>query len=437
MATRISLDNLLRNSTGDPRADIALLSRFLGQYTLQEDGFQNFYLGGGNTSVHLGDRMFVKLSGYPLSTITSDGFGDVSVHKVIDGLKKLEELCMQVLESDYIRDFSPVMELDAKVTKLLNRANQGVGEPSVETGLHAQLAGTPERPRCNIHTHNTIVNALLCSNGAETGYNELFGDDPNVQFMDFVEPGAPLSVAFNRRMKEWRSKGLDPKVILMAQHGIVVTGYSMEEVVELHDKVAIRIKEYLEKHLPEHPFGVSDCNPYNQVARQNALLDVASCFPGRTVHTPDEENDLVLRMLLSKTTKTSESAYARIARGMPNPDAVVYGGVALMVVNRVKGDPTSNLRKRIEAAKERYVEDHKNIRLDGSPYLPRIVLIPGLCSFTIGEDSKKCHKAYAALLDTVYVMRGAEAFGGMKPLSPKHLFYITNWGAEKRRAQRV
>jgi len=419
------------SSGGSHLETIAKLSRYFGQFSLEEDGYQYSYLGGGNTSVNLGDSVFVKLSGHGLSTIEPKGFGMVDVKKVLNGLGSSEELCDSVLKHDYTKDFGYVKVLDQKVARLFRGASHGDGDPSVETGFHAQLSGTHNRPRWNIHDHNTVKNSLLCSNNAEQAYTELFGGDISIRFMEFVEPGAPLSIVFNRKMKEWKNQA-EPKVIFMAQHGTIQTGYSPQEVYDLDQMVLEKIFTYSKAHLPEFPFGVDSFQMPDSSLVDEAYNCVKRCFPEiKNKNTKGiEEKTLVMKLLFS------EIALATIAQGMSNPDAAVYGRAVPMVVDFKPGDNASTLRKKTAEAKEQYIRRYRHklpLNLDRSIYLPRIVLIPGVCAVTMGESEKQATNAYAALVDTVYVMRGAEAFGGMKPLSYKHLFYITNWRAEARR----
>ena len=81
----------------------------------------------------------------------------------------------------------------------------GSGEPSVENGLHARLAGSEEIPRWNIHDHNTIINSMLCAENAEEAFYNIFGrDNRMIRYMEFIEPGAPLFVVFNDKIGKRR-----------------------------------------------------------------------------------------------------------------------------------------------------------------------------------------------------------------------------------------
>ncbi len=432
MPQRQSFEDL--KFTTDPRHDIALFSRFFGQWNVEEDGFQNFYRGGGNSSINLGYIMYVKLSGHSLPTIREDGFGEIDVGHVAEGLKRYEKQCRLVLDSDYTKDFSPVMELDDLVSELFTHANAGQGEPSVETGLHAQLSGTGKSPRWNMHDHSTIANGLLCSNNAEKAFYEIFGDILSIRFMQFIEPGAPLSIMFNQHMQRWKQQ-VEPSVIMMAQHGKIQTDYSPEKVWGHAQMVTAKILDYSQSHLPQHPFGVEYVS-FNQNAPfliTEACSYLEEIFPGKKAYH-FAQNDLLMKMLHSK------QALATIAQGAPNPDAAVYGGAAPMVVDFESSEGVAKLKDRIDKAREEYIRKYTQdfpLNANKSEYLPKIILIPGVCAITLGDKDKNPEKqannAYAALLDTIYLMRQAEAFGGMKPLSYRHLYYITNWGAEERR----
>jgi len=424
----IQLDEI-KFTPADPRVGIANFSQYFGQRKLPRSIWQNYYWGGGNASINIGDKLYVKKSGKYLSTITANGFAEVDVDKITTGLAKLQGQCKRVLETDYTKDFSCVDTLDKKVLKLF-------GEGSVETGFHAKLAGTLDKPRWNMHDHNSLVNGLLCSKYADFHVDRIFKGDKHIKYMPFIEPGAPLSIRFNQYMDEWRKKDEEPSVILMGQHGKIQTANSPKELCELADYVVDKVRAELPRNWLSNAFGIKE-TPKESNPRDiaNVIESLKRMYGDDVTIKAFTKHEVVQKMLHSR------EAVGLIEQGMPNPDAAVYAGAAPMVVNYV---PIyhDGAWEPLKKARRKYVQKwtvEQPLNDDGSEYVAKLVLVPRLGAFAIGkkdekgDGDKKCNQIYSSLLDTAHVMAAADAFGGMKSLSYKHLYYINNWKAEHRR----
>jgi len=413
--------------------DIVLFTRYVGQFNIPEHGFQHSYLGGGNTSLNNGADLIVKLSGHFFSTINETGFGIATIDEILDGLLLLEPECDALRRLDYVQNFDPVNELDRKVAALYTRTNRSGGELSVEAGFHARLRGTLDGPRINMHDHHSTMNGLLNAWEAEQHSARLFSDLPYVKFMEFMETGAPLAIEFNRRMRRWAAEGGEPTVILMAQHGAIQTGYTTREVLGLSNLVVTRIQEDIKSRLPEFAFGVETYKLPDAAIIEQATAYLKNVMEKKfaACHGINEDAH-VMRML------NSDKALEIIASGSPNPDACVYGGAYTMNVDYKPGDSFEKLRANIDEAWKAYQRKHTEespLYVDRRVYKPKIVLIKGLGAITLGDTEKEALNGHYALLDTVHVMKTAQAYGGMKPLTYAQLFYMTNWALEIRRAR--
>ncbi len=411
------------------RYKIAELSRYFGQYSIESDGFQNIFLGGGNSSINDGDTLWVKLSGTSFTNIKQGDFGELNILKLLKGMNEIASLCDKVLKEDYTSNFEPVMELDRYTSSLFTKINLRKGEPSVEAGLHAVLIGTKTRPRWNMHDHNTIVNSLLCSMNAENAFDDIFGsNNKKIRYLKFVEPGAPLFLFFKERIEEW-GKEEKVEVILLSQHGKIQTGESREEVIRLHEDIIDKVNQYIEENIPREIFRVDNKPKINIGIMEEVKEYIEEIFPDMWVENIKIDDIIVENVLCS------EYALDKLSKGMPNPDAAVYGNAATMNIDYYW--EKSNIKDKIFEAKARYQNIFNPININNEPYIPKIIIIPKAGIITMGRNRKVAENAYTALLDTVYIMRGAEAFGGMKPLSMKHLFFLNNWAAEKRREKRA
>lgn len=184
-------------------------------------------LAEGNTSTRIDDgSMWVKASGFRLERATGpDAFVAV----------RLEPLMRALRGQDRVRD--------ADLPDLLAAAR--IGEqardrrPSIETFVHAiclELGGA----EFVAHTHPTAVNRLLCAHDAEAIYRGvLFPDEavicgPVPLFVPFAEPGLPLGRIMLDRFQAFLDEhGAPPRLVLLANHGIVALGSTPDEVAAI------------------------------------------------------------------------------------------------------------------------------------------------------------------------------------------------------------
>ena len=114
--------------------------------------------GGGNTSYKNEGKIWVKASGSSLATITEEGFA------VLDRTK-LNKMSEKVYSNN-------PTEREEEVKNDLAAANLTKDKrPSVETSLHNIIEYA-----FVVHLHPTIVNALMCSQNAESELKKLFGE---------------------------------------------------------------------------------------------------------------------------------------------------------------------------------------------------------------------------------------------------------------------
>jgi len=178
--------------------------------------------GGGNSSVKDGSTLWVKASGFTLSDLTAEkGIATVDQLKVaslFDRELPVEKRALELMGSEVITE-----------------AHLEGPRPSIETFLHA-ITG-----RVTLHTHPIVVNLLVASQGWESVARELF---PQAALVPYRTPGLELGVAFTKEVKLLNDKGIDPKIALFKNHGLLVSGETVDEVIRHHEAVL----EVLEKH---------------------------------------------------------------------------------------------------------------------------------------------------------------------------------------------
>lgn len=171
-------------------------------------------LGEGNTSALVNDDVFlVKASGTSLQTL---GKPDLVACRF--------EKLLPMLDQD---DFSDQQIEDALMDC---RFDPEAKKPSVETLFHAYLLSLPDVNFVG-HTHSIAVNQILCSPRAQDfATRRLFPDEvvccgAESVFVPYTDPGLTLSKSIREQTDAYRLRtGVSPRVILLANHGIITLG---------------------------------------------------------------------------------------------------------------------------------------------------------------------------------------------------------------------
>lgn len=187
---------------------------------------------GGNLSVKLDNSlMLIKASGLRFNELSEEkGFIKVDYIKLRKRYTKRSAI-NEKEEADFLLNCS------------INKNEEKKSRPSMEAGFHAFLG------KYVLHTHSAYVNVLTC---AKDGKKILFGIFEHlgidVVFLDYVNPGPELAIAIGRLMKR---RAMPPKIIFLTNHGLIISGDSAGEVLDLHEEANKEIKKML--NLPKYP----------------------------------------------------------------------------------------------------------------------------------------------------------------------------------------
>jgi rhamnose utilization protein RhaD (predicted bifunctional aldolase and dehydrogenase) len=195
------------------------MTRFLGQPHLNY-----VIIGEGNTSQRIHDETFwIKASGQQMQTIRADGFVAMRFAPVLDLLDNPPE------SAQALQDAMNAAKVDPKSPL----------RPSVEVTFHAMLLAECAT-QVIAHTHATAANRILCSSRAEEfACHRLFPDEvvlcgPQSVFVPYVDPGLPLALAMRKQVRRYMDEfGEAPKVILLANHGLIALGQTHTEAVNI------------------------------------------------------------------------------------------------------------------------------------------------------------------------------------------------------------
>ena len=105
-------------------------------------------------------------------------------------------------------------------------------KPSIETGMHALL---PHRVVIHVHSLNALAHAVL-EHGDED-LATLLGDI-DWRWIPYARPGAPLVKQIYTRIDSASHK---PLLLILANHGIVVSADSIENAMDLLNEVEDRL----------------------------------------------------------------------------------------------------------------------------------------------------------------------------------------------------
>ncbi len=357
--------------------------------------------GGGNTSVKLDDRLLVKASGYAMATLTRDG---------------LVELDRAKLDAVAAADFGDEREsreaqyktaiLDARI------APQHGQRPSVEALLHHLVPGT-----FVVHTHSTIANTLTCCVKGESIARELFGDD--IIWLPFIDPGFTLGKALAKAITDWQQKtGQDqPLAILMANHGLIISGDTPETVHTRTEDVLDRIASKL-------PDDWSACWQLNSNVTDTTRLinTIGPALRGLAAEgdalkiVPFDDSDTALAI-----TSGDQARDAAIA-GPLSPDQIVYCNSFPLWFDPPEGEESDAL---IDALRDVLAKHEAD-----TGYPAKIVLVRGVGLFAIGDDITSAINARDVYLDAAKVMMGAVSLGGISYQTDDQRKFIEEWEVE-------
>lgn len=380
------------SASDDPIDTLVMISRYYGCDA-------DFVLaGGGNTSVKIGDRLFVKASGYPLATLTREGLVELD-------RTKLSQLLQSDLGSERVE-----REERFKTAIMASRIDSTGGKrPSVESVVHHVVPGV-----FVVHTHATVVNTLTCMRGGEKLCRELFGDA--VLWVPVVDPGYPLAKMIHQLLAGAKSPK-DIKAIFMANHGLIVFGDNPETIRSNTEHVLATIGGRLGSDW-EQALGAPEridsarllVNTIGPMLR--GLLADGSCL--KVVSYDDGP----LVMQLVGTVIGKQLALA----GPLTPDQIVYcNSYPLWADVEPTMEPPALLEK-LRAS----LAEHQQRTGDK----PKVILVKGLGMFTVGDDAAGAATVREVYIDAIRVMCGAHRLGGASPLPDDQRKFIEAWEVE-------
>ncbi len=389
------------SSTDSELEVISKLSRFYGSDPAI------VLAGGGNTSCKVGERLFVKASGTSLATMTPEGF-------VAMDRPRLEALAGSTLDGD-----PDTREAQFQAAIAAARCDPQKGQrPSVEVLLHHLLPGT-----FVVHSHATIANALTCHQGGQRLAEEIFGN--SILWLPYVDPGFTLAQALKQALAEHRQRNGQAAVhaILMANHGLIVTGDSPAAIRANTDEILGKIRDRLGDDWATTSFGrpTLTSEPRELNRRIGPMLRGLLADSESAALKIVTFDDSAIAQALVGTATGKAAALA----GPLTPDQIVYCGSYPLWFAPQADEDDAALVTRLRSA----IDDHKQ----RTRFAPKVVLVEGVGILAVGDTFKQASTVRDVYLDAVKVMAGATRLGGVSFLTDRERRFIEDWEVESYR----
>lgn len=349
--------------------------------------------GGGNTSYKTSDKLWVKSSGIPLAEIGEDGF--VCLER-----EKLKLIAAKKYPADVTAREKAVMQdlMAAVMSSGVPEGGKAMPRPSVETSLHNILQHS-----FVVHTHPTLVNALLCAAGAREKTEELFGND--ILYIEYTDPGYTLFIKTSQELNRYRHlHGSEPQVIFLQNHGMIVGADNIDSIISLTDNINRNIEEHISKALP-------DPGPGRPGKTMEELLKKLSVTKGR--------NYTGARSSLIDFFVSSSDIFEGVSRPF-TPDDIVYCRSEYLFVNR-----PAELNESIDAF------------VKANAYYPHIIAIKDNGIIAAGTSHEQAGISLDIFINMMKVSFLSHNFGGPKPLTNRQISFIENWESENYRRNKI
>lgn len=348
--------------------------------------------GGGNTSVKIGNTLYVKGSGWNLDTIEKPGFSPVNL-----------DVLLEMATRESLSDTQMVAEQRAAMS------DQSFPNPSIEAILHAII------PFDFVdHTHADAVVTLTNTPDGKALIQKQYG--PDMLIIDYVMPGFDLAKHIYEitRNIDWDSLA---GMVLM-HHGVFTFDNNAQRAYEKMIDIVTVAEEYLSGHVT---LACGDCEGKGDKTIAEAVGIEAAKLRGC---------DLFPLLI--------DSPRAQLFSILPNLESLVKsGGLTPEHVIRIKPFPAiidDNIAKGIT----KFVQDYKAYFDDNASsehicldLAPRYAVIKGMGIVVLGIDEKESRIIGEIVKHTITAILSAEQLGGWGSLSLAQMFQMEYWELEQ------
>ncbi|MDX1295266.1 MAG: class II aldolase/adducin family protein, partial [Sulfurimonadaceae bacterium] len=306
--------------------------------------------GGGNTSVKIGDTLYVKGSGWDLATIEEPGFSPVDL-----------DVLIAMAERDELSDSQMVKEQRAALR------DQSAPNPSIEAILHAII------PFDYVdHTHADAVVTISNTPDGKERIQEVYGD--NMLIVDYVMPGFILAkhIYDLTRNTDWNTL----EGIILLNHGIFTFDNDAKKSYDKMIEQVTKAEEYIAKHTrkPASTEAADLSDDYFDTLSKK-VAELRGCDITMKHITTDGACELSQKENLQTILFNGELTPEHVIRIKPFP--AIVGSDIDVSIHQFMTDYKSYFDKHA---------DESHICLD---LAPRYAIIPGYGAVTFGKDEKE------------------------------------------------
>ncbi|MBA7530286.1 3-phenylpropionate-dihydrodiol/cinnamic acid-dihydrodiol dehydrogenase [subsurface metagenome] len=361
------------------------ISRFFGKQ-------KEFVIGGGgNTSYKDDKHLWVKASGISLENINEDGFALLSRERLLR------------MRTEKYSDDPVTRENEVKNDMIRSLVDPVEGKrPSVETLLHDSLEF-----KYVVHTHSTMVNAIMCSREAGKTITRLFKDE--TMFVEYFIPGHVLFGVVNRRISEFKKQhGNHPQIIFLENHGVFVGADNVKEIKEIYRRIIETI--------------ISESGEPLKIREKTVDTGITGILPairmmmtGEGVKTAGIRNNSLIAYYSESIERFREVSIPA------TPDMVVFCKSSWLYIEN-----TDSVQDILNEAQKK-INDFKT----KNDYCPKILVLKNLGVIGLDDNWHSLNILLDVFENLLKVNHYAKKFGGYKPLTPEQIKFIDNWEVEK------
>lgn len=351
--------------------------------------------GGGNTSVKIGDKLYVKGSGWSLDRIERKGFPAVDL-KTLKDMAKLESLS------------------DSEMVKLQREAmeSQDAPNPSVEAILHAVIPY-----KFVEHTHADAVVTISNTPDGKRLLEDIYGD--RVLIVDYVMPGFILAKEVFEQIKDIDLSKID--AIILLNHGV----FTFSDDARVSYSKMVEIVDLAQKFLSKFEIEFKSIKKELSSATLKAIEEAIS--KARGVQT---------------LVKLNQSRYLVELSNLPNLEhTLLRGNLTPEHVLKIKPKPVileQDFLSEIESFKASYIEYFNRYRTSETmlePY-PKYAILRGYGAVIFGDTQRELNSIEKIVEHTARAILYADRIGGWQSLSESEIFQIEYWELEQAKLKR-
>ncbi len=346
--------------------------------------------GGGNTSFKDETHIWIKASGVALETIDEKGFVCLSRAK------------LKIVSSKIYSHDATEREADVKADLANAIVSKGNNRPSVETSMHEII-----NYQFVVHTHPTLVNALMCSMNAESVCRELFGDQS--LFIPYTDPGYILFKKVETEIARYTSRfRIAPQIIFLENHGVFVAANSITEINEMYSLIIQKINSKIREVLPN-----DEVKPFESpiIDKIQQLHPEFGTFAAKGI-----ESSLIHHFIIDQNSfLKADTAFT--------PDDIVYCKAHYLFIPALNDE-----KKQIETA-GKLIDSY----LSTYGYLPKVLAVEGQGIIAVEENLKSVLNVLDVFSNILKISFLSENFGGPKFMTKAQIEFIDNWEVENYR----